>query len=225
MHKRTPHSHKLLTSHKVLRVAKLLEEKREVRHCEWTAKEVDILNEMQLITAKPVVYVVNMSPADYISKKTRWPGKIGAWGEAPKLADKSKADPIIPVCASLEAEAVAMEDAAAAKAFWAEKGTATAIPKIVRTGYHALHLIHFFTCGADEVKCWTIRTGTKAPDAAGTIHTDFRDGFVKAEGYAFDDFKELGSEAEVKAHGKYRTEVKAYVVRDGDVIFFKCNTP
>ena len=89
--------------------------------------------------------------------------------------------------------------------------------------YHTLQLIHFYTCGADEVKCWTIRKGWKAPQAAGTIHTDFERGFIKAEVYSYADWKSLGGVDKVKEAGKYRTEGKEYVVNDGDVIFFKFN--
>ena len=88
---------------------------------------------------------------------------------------------------------------------------------------HTLQLIHFYTCGADEVKCWTIRKGWKAPQAAGTIHTDFERGFIKAEGYSYADWKSLGGVDKVKEAGKYRTEGKEYVVNDGDIIFFKFN--
>jgi len=84
-------------------------------------------------------------------------------------------------------------------------------------------LIHFFTSGSDEVKCWTIRNGTKAPQAAGVIHTDFEKGFICAEVMKFDDFKELGTELAVKTAGKYRQEGKTYQVCDGDIIFFRFN--
>ena len=84
-----------------------------------------------------------------------------------------------------------------------------------------LGLIHFYTAGADEVKCWTIRDGWTAPKAAGTIHTDFERGFIKAEVYSFADYKEYGSEAAVRDAGKYRMEGKNYVVKDGDIILFK----
>ena len=90
--------------------------------------------------------------------------------------------------------------------------------------YHTLQLIHFYTCGADEVKCWTIRDGWKAPQAAGTIHTDFERGFIKAEVYAHADWVTHNfSEAAVKEAGKYRQEGKNYEVKDGDIIFFKFN--
>lgn len=99
------------------------------------------------------------------------------------------------------------------------------LPKIIKTGYQVLDLIYFFTAGHDEVKCWTIREGTKAPQAAGVIHTDFEQGFICAEIMKYDDFVRLGSEAGVKAEGKYRQQGKEHVVEDGDICFFKFNTP
>lgn len=84
---------------------------------------------------------------------------------------------------------------------------------------------YFFTAGPDEVKAWTIKRGTFAPQAAGRIHSDFEKGFIMAEVMKFDDFREHGSEAAVKAAGKYRQQGKSYVVEDGDIIFFKFNTP
>ena len=86
-----------------------------------------------------------------------------------------------------------------------------------------MNLIHFFTAGTDEVKCWTIRKGTLAPQAAGVIHTDFEKGFICAEVYKFEDYKELKSEAAIKAAGKLKQEGRNYEVVDGDVIFFKFN--
>ena len=84
-------------------------------------------------------------------------------------------------------------------------------------------MIHYFTCGADEVKCWTVRKGSKAPRAAGIIHTDFERGFISAEVMKYDDLNKLGSEAEVKKAGLQRNEGKNYVVNDGDIIYFKFN--
>lgn len=99
------------------------------------------------------------------------------------------------------------------------------IPKITKTGYKMLELIHYFTAGEDEVKCWTIRDGTKAPQAAGVIHTDFEKGFICAEVMKYEDFIEAGSEVEVKARGKLKTQGKEYVVQDGDIMHFKFNAP
>lgn len=97
------------------------------------------------------------------------------------------------------------------------------IHKIVNVGYRTLKLIHYFTAGADEVKCWTLREGMKAPQAAGVIHTDFEKGFICAEVMRYADLDRLGSENEVKGEGLYLQKGKDYEVLDGDVIFFKFN--
>jgi obg-like ATPase 1 len=97
------------------------------------------------------------------------------------------------------------------------------INKIIGCGYKTLRLIHYFTAGKDEVKCWTIRDGYKAPQAAGVIHTDFERGFICAEIMKYEDWAELGGEQECKAEGKYKQEGKNYEVLDGDIIYFKFN--
>lgn len=102
-------------------------------------------------------------------------------------------------------------------------GAPTMIHKIVTTGYRALQLVHYFTAGEDEVKCWTIRKGTKAPGAAGVIHTDFERGFICAEVMRYDDLDEHGSEANVRAEGLYMQKGRDYDVADGDIIYFKFN--
>ena len=97
------------------------------------------------------------------------------------------------------------------------------MPKIITTGYHVLNLIHFFTAGPDEVKCWTIRRGTLAPQAAGVIHTDFEKGFIRAEVIKYDDYVALGSEKACRDAGKIGIEGKEYVVQDGDIMHFLFN--
>uniref|UniRef100_A0A1I7YWN2 YchF-GTPase_C domain-containing protein n=1 Tax=Steinernema glaseri TaxID=37863 RepID=A0A1I7YWN2_9BILA len=99
----------------------------------------------------------------------------------------------------------------------------SALDKIIKTGYKALQLEYFFTSGKTEVKAWTIQKGTKAPQAAGRIHTDFEKGFIMAEVFKVADLIELGDENAVKAAGKYRQQGRNYVVEDGDVVFFKFN--
>jgi len=131
---------------------------------------------------------------------------------------------IIPFSAAYELKYIDLPHDDARKAFAEEQGATTALPKIITTGFSALQLQYFFTAGEDEVRAWTIQRGSKAPQAAGKIHTDFEKGFIMAEVMNFDDFKELGSEAAVKAGGKYRQQGKTYVVQDGDIIFFKFNT-
>jgi len=97
------------------------------------------------------------------------------------------------------------------------------IPKIITTGYTTLDLIQYFTVGPQEVRAWTVKKGCLAPAAAGVIHSDFQACFICAEQMTFDDFKEFGSEAEVKKAGKYKTQGKQYVVQDGDIFHFKHN--
>ncbi|KAL6047510.1 Obg-like ATPase 1 [Balamuthia mandrillaris] len=194
----------------------LVDEKKEIRHGDWKANEIEILNELQLLTAKPVIYLVNMSENDYFRKKNKWLGKLKEY------VDSHSKDPIIPFSGALESKLLDMDEEARTKLL-SDNKTTSALPKIIKTGYSVLQLIYFFTCGQDEVKCWTIRKGTKAPQAAGTIHTDFMNGFICAEVMKYDDLKELGSEGAVKAAGKYLQQGKNYTVEDGDIIFFKVN--
>jgi len=158
-----------------------------------------------------------MSEKDYIRKGNKWLGKFKQW------VDANGGEPIVPFCGQFEAKFMAMSPEAQ-KQYCEEQKITSAIPKIIKTGYASLELIHFFTCGTDEVKCWTIRKGTKAPQAAGIIHSDFEKGFICAEVMKYDEFKQLGSESAVKAAGKYKQEGKNYTVCDGDILFFKANT-
>lgn len=198
------------------RVMAHLREGKDVRLGEWKSAEIEILNTFQLLTAKPVVYLVNMSEKDYQRKKNKFLPKIHAW------VQEHGGETIIPFSCAFEQKLVDMPADEAAK-YCAENQITSLIPKIIKTGFAAIHLIYFFTAGPDEVKCWQIRRQTKAPQAAGTIHTDFERGFICAEVMKFEDLKELGSESAVKAAGKYRQEGKTYVVQDGDIIFFKFN--
>ncbi|XP_066940826.1 obg-like ATPase 1 isoform X1 [Macrobrachium rosenbergii] len=203
----------------VCKVKSLLEEeKRQVRFCDWDAKEIEVLNKHLLITSKPMIYLVNLSEKDYIRKKNKWLMKIKEW-----IDTNDPGAMLIPFSGVLEAALFDM-DGEAKEAFLKEKGVNSALDKIILQGYNALQLMYFFTAGPDEVKAWTIQKGTKAPQAAGKIHTDFEKGFVMAEVMKFDDFKELGSEAAVKADGKYHQRGRQYVVEDGDIIFFRFNT-
>ena len=175
------------------------------------------LNTLQLLTAKPCVYLINLSEKDYKRKKNKWLNKIAQW-----VKSRSDKDPIIPYSGALESALLDMPDDEA-QAYQKENEVVSGLDKIVTTGFRAINLIYFFTAGADEVKCWQIRKGTKAPGAAGAIHTDFERGFICAEVMKFDEFKELGGEQQVKAAGKYRQQGKQYLVEDGDIIYFKFN--
>jgi obg-like ATPase 1 len=198
------------------KVLACLEGGKDVRFAEWNVKEVDFLNQTPLITAKPVVYLLNLSEKNYISKKSKWQKPVYEWVQA------HGGEPIIPFSGKFESTLFDMPDdekAAHCKA----TGATSMLPKIITTGFRAVHLIYFFTAGEDEVKCWQIRKGAKAPQAAGAIHGDFERGFICADVMRYEELKELGSESAVKAAGKLRQEGKTYVVNDGDVIHFKFN--
>jgi len=208
---------KVMEMEVLVKLVQILSEKKQVRLVEWKSSDIEYLNTLQLLTAKPVVYLINMTENDYIKKGNKWLGKIKQW------VDANGSEPMVPFCGALETKLFNMPEEDSKK-YCEESKTSSGLAKIVKSGYHALELIHFFTCGTDEVKCWTIRKYTKAPQAAGTIHTDFEKGFVCAEVMKYEEFKELGSESALRAAGKLRQEGKNYVVCDGDIIFFKANT-
>ncbi|OLL22417.1 Obg-like ATPase 1 [Neolecta irregularis DAH-3] len=197
------------------RVLKCLEDGKDVRKGSWNSKDVDVINTFLLLTAKPVVYLVNLSERDYIRQKNKYLPKIKAWVE-----ENNPGDPIIPISVSMEERLTRMTDAQAGEEL-TRLGTKSILPKIVKAGYAALELQYYFTCGEDEVRAWTIRKGTKAPAAAGVIHSDFEKNFVCGEIMNFDDLKEAGSEAGVKAAGKVQMKGKDYILRDGDICFWK----
>lgn len=195
----------------------LVDEKKHVRFADWNAAEIEVLNKHLFLTSKPMIYLVNLSEKDYIKKKNKWLPKIKEWVDThdPRAI-------IIPFSGVFEQKVYEMDPEEREK-YLKETGAHSMLEKIIVTGYKALQLIYFFTSGKDEVKAWTIQKGTKAPQAAGKIHTDFEKGFIMAEVMKFDDFKEEGSETALKAVGKYRQQGRNYVVEDGDIILFKFN--
>lgn len=197
-----------------------LEAGKEVRNGmdQWSVKEIEYLNDYSLLTAKPCMFLINLSEEDYKRKKNKWLAKIHQWVQE----HGGKDCPLIPYSGAFESRMVDLGPEKAEEA-QKEEGVVSVLPKIIKSAFTLVHLIYFFTAGPDEVKAWVCRKGSKAPQAAGTIHSDFEQGFICAEVMAFDDLKELGSEAEVKAKGKYRQEGKMYTVLDGDVIYFKFN--
>ncbi|CAG09966.1 unnamed protein product, partial [Tetraodon nigroviridis] len=198
----------------------LVDEKKHVRYYhDWNDKEVEVLNKYLFLTSKPMIYLVNLSEKDYVRRKNKWLVKIKEWvdGHDPGAL-------VIPFSGGLESSLQEMSEEEMLK-YCTEHKTQSALSRIIKAGYAALQLEYFFTAGPDEVRAWTIRKGTKAPQAAGKIHTDFEKGFIMAEVMKFQDFKEEGSESAVKAAGKYRQQGRNYVVEDGDIIFFKFNTP
>lgn len=196
-----------------------------MRDDDWKAHEIEWLNTQYFLTAKPVVYLVNIDAKGYVAKKNKWLPKVQAW------IKEHAPGPMLPYSADFEKQVLDKAKETGGEGFTKEHrdkaaeelGAPTMIHKISNVGYRALELIHFFTAGKDEVKCWTIRQGWKAPQAAGTIHTDFERGFICAEIMKFEDLARLGSENEVKGEGLYKQQGKTYEVEDGDVIYFKFN--
>ncbi|EPQ30395.1 uncharacterized protein PFL1_01921 [Pseudozyma flocculosa PF-1] len=193
----------------------LQEDNRDVRKGDWSNAEVDVLNEMNLLTAKNVVYLVNLSEKDYVRKKNKWLPKIHEW-----IQKNNPGDLLIPFSVSLEERLLQLgsPEAEAEELKTLGPNVTGALGKITKAGYDGLDLQRYFTAGADEVRAWTFRRGIAAPAAAGLIHTDFQKKFVCGEVMAYEDLKELGSEAAVKAAGKQRQVGKTYVVQDGDIV-------
>lgn len=180
-----------------------------VKDTDWNAAEIVVLNELQLITAKQVIYLVNISPKDYASRKNKYLAKINAWVQS------HCPGALIPYSAAYEVELLDQGGKP-------EEGKPpSAVPKLIKLGYDTLRLIHFFTGGPDEVRCWTIQKGFKAPQAGAVIHSDFEKFFICAETMKYVDFVELKTETEVKNQGKLKTNGKEYVVEDGDIMFFR----
>lgn len=158
-----------------------------------------------------------MSEKDYIRKANKHLGKVMAW-----IKENAAGDPILPISICLEERLTQFETEAEAAEELKKLGVESALPKLVTVMRKVLNLGSFFTTGTDEVRQWTIRNGTKAPQAAGVIHGDFEKTFIQCIVYNYATLKECGGdEAEVKAKGKIMTKGKDYVVEDGDIILIK----
>ncbi|KAJ5630758.1 Obg-like ATPase 1 [Penicillium longicatenatum] len=198
------------------KVLQFLKDGNDIRNGDWSPKEVEAINPLFLLTAKPCVYLVNLSEKDYIRKKNKYLPPLFEW-----IKKHSEGSPILPISACFEERLALMGDDAAAAEECKKLGTQSGLPKVITTMRTALNLGSFFTTGTDEVRQWTIRKGTKAPSAAGVIHGDFEKTFIQAIVYNYAVLKELGDEAAVKAAGKVMTKGKDYVVEDGDILLIK----
>lgn len=157
-----------------------------------------------------------MSEKDYIRQKNKHLPKVVEWIKA-----NSAESPIIPISVCFEERLAALGDDAAAAEECKKLETKSILPKVITTMRQALQLGSFFTTGTDEVRQWTVRLNTKAPQAAGVIHGDFEKTFIQVLVYNYDALKEYGDEAKIKAAGKVMTKGKDYVVQDGDIILVK----
>jgi len=194
------------------------EDGQDVRFGDWSTFDIPVINTMQLLTAKPVVYLCNLSEKDFIRQKNKHLA-----GLAEYVKSQPVKEPMIPYSAKFEEKLFDMETDEERAAYCEANNCKSAFHRITWAGYRALHLQHFYTVGKDEVKCWTIRQRTKAPQAAGVIHGDFEKCFIKAQIMKYDDLHECGDEAEVKAKGKLKDKGKEYTMEDGDIVHFQHN--
>ncbi|OAD71408.1 hypothetical protein PHYBLDRAFT_57893 [Phycomyces blakesleeanus NRRL 1555(-)] len=201
----------------VEKVADFMAKGNDVRKGDWNAPEVQVINTLHLLTAKPMVYLCNMSEQDYCKGTNKWLPDIQEWAKA-----NNALDTVIPLSVSFESKLASMEQDEA-KAHLNSLGVTSQLPRVILAGYRALHLIHYFTCGQQEVRAWTVRDTAKAPQAAGVIHTDFERGFISADIMKLEDLRQLKSEAAVRSAGKYLQKGKDYKMEDGDIAHFKVN--
>ena len=195
-----------------------MEEGNTARSFDFTEEEREMIKSTPLLSNKPVIYAANLSEADFR-------GDINNNEQYKAIVEIAEAENsmVLPICAQIEAE-IADMDKEDKEMFLADLGLEeSGLNRIISQGYSLLGLISFLTAGQQEVRAWTITKGTKAPQAAGKIHTDFEKGFIRAEVVAYDDLVACGGMAGAKEKGLVRLEGKEYVMKDGDVVLFRFN--
>jgi len=195
-----------------------LSDGKSARSVELTDEELALLSDARLLTLKPVIYVANIAEGEVAGGYRDNP----AYQALAAFAETEHAE-VIAVCAGIEAELAGMEGEEK-QMFLDDLGIRqSGLDRLIVASYSLLGLISFLTAGPQEVRAWTIRRGTHAPQAAGKIHSDFERGFIRAEVVAYEDLVREGSIAAVKEKGLYRSEGKEYVMQDGDVVLFRFN--
>ena len=188
------------------------------RTFDCSESEAELIATSDLLTLKKTIYAANLGEADVNA-----PENNPYFVSVQKLAE-SEGSELLPICAKLEADIAELDDHDEKAMFMEELGLKqSGLDALIQRSYALLGLISFLTAGSDECRAWTIRKGTKAPQAAGKIHSDFERGFIRAEVIAFDDLKACGTMAAAKAKGLVRSEGKEYVVKDGDIVNFLFN--
>ncbi|WP_298764926.1 redox-regulated ATPase YchF [uncultured Polaribacter sp.] len=200
----------------LLKVEETLLSGVSVRALDFSEKEIEYVQSLQFITAKPVLYVCNVDESAAVSGND--------YVEKVRVAVKDEDAEVIVLAVGTEADITELDDYEERQMFLADIGLEEAgVSRLVRSAYKLLNLQTYFTAGVKEVRAWTIPIGATAPQAAGVIHTDFEKGFIRAETIAYEDYVAFGSEAKVKEAGKMRVEGKEYIVKDGDVMHFRFN--
>ncbi|WP_029040623.1 redox-regulated ATPase YchF [Cucumibacter marinus] len=197
----------------VNRTLAVLRDGKAARHVERTPEEEKPFRELQLLTAKPVLYVCNVDE-DSAAQGNEWTRQVAEYAQAQGAGS-------VIISAAIESELAQLDDEEQLEYLASLGLEEPGLNRLIREGYELLHLQTYFTAGPKEVRAWTIRQGTRAPQAAGVIHTDFEKGFIRAQTIGFNDYVTLGGEVPAKEAGKARDEGKEYVVQDGDVMLFR----
>lgn len=200
------------------RLVKEMEQGKTARACEISDEEKEYLKDVALLTIKPVIYACNMGENDFVDGIDN--NKF--YNTVKEIAAQEGAE-TFPICAEMEAQ-IAELDADEKEMFLEDMGLEkSGLDRLIKKSYSLLGLISYLTAGKPEVRAWTIKKGTKAPQAAGKIHTDFERGFIRAEVVSFDDLMACGSMTVAKEKGLVRSEGKDYVMNDGDIVLFRFN--
>lgn len=195
-----------------------LNEGKSARTYDCAPEDMALLATSDLLSIKPIIYAANLDEATFAAGYE----DCGYYQQVKQLAE-AEGSQVLPICAKVEQEIGELEPEER-ELFLEELGlTESGLDRLIQCSYSLLGLISFLTCGSDECRAWTIRRGTKAPQAAGKIHSDFERGFIRAEIVAFEDLKACGSMAAAKEKGLVRSEGKDYVMQDGDVTLFRFN--
>jgi len=196
------------------KVKAVLDEGRAARVVELDKEERRLIRDLNLLTIKPLLYVANVDESGFENNPLL--------DKVREHAARENAN-VVPVCAAIEAEIAQLDDADKAE-FLKDLGLEEpGLNRVIRAGYELLGLLTYFTAGVKEVRAWTVKKGSTAPQAAGVIHTDFEKGFIRAEVIAYEDFVAHGGEQGAKDAGKWRLEGKDYIVQEGDVMHFRFN--
>ena len=188
-----------------------------VRALEFNEDEQEILKDMFLLTAKPIIYIANISEEQISNAENEEMVK-----QVKEYAEKENAE-VIPLCVKIEEELSGLEEQDKKEMLEALGLDESGLDKLIKKSYSLLGLISFLTAGEPEVRAWTIKKGTKAPQAAGKIHSDIERGFIKAEVISYEDLMKCGSMVSAKEKGLVRQEGKDYIMKDGDIVLFKFN--
>lgn len=201
----------------LLKLSKVLKEQKPIRAVDLTSDEKKLIKNFSFLTAKPMVYVCNVSDEEIVDYSNNKYVK-----QIEELAKKENSKTVV-ISAKIEQELGELEPEEKLM-FMEDLGiTRSGLDELVAVSYDILGLKTFFTAGKQEVRAWTFKDGMKAPECAGIIHTDFQKGFIRAETISYEDLIEAGSEAKAKESGKFRLEGKEYIAKDGDVFHFRFN--